>query len=88
MISIFFQSILVLVNGTVIDGTGAPARANTVVEITDGRIVRIGRVSEAGDYQIPEGCRRLRHDGEVASPRTHRYPHPFARLGESLHQPG
>ncbi len=53
MISIFFQSILVLVNGTVIDGTGAPARANAVVEITDGRI---GRVSEAGDYQIPEGA--------------------------------
>jgi len=53
VISIFFQSILVLVNGTVIDGTGAPARANAVVEITDGRI---GRVSEAGDYQIPEGA--------------------------------
>ena len=49
----FFQSILVLVNGTVIDGTGAPPRANAVVEITDDRIAR---VSTTGGYEIPEGA--------------------------------
>ena len=53
VISIFFQSILVLVNGTVIDGTGAPARANAVVEIRGDRIVR---VSTTGDYRIPDGA--------------------------------
>ena len=56
MISIVFQSILVLVNGTVIDGTGAPPRPNAVVEIRNDRIVRIGRVSETGGYEIPEGA--------------------------------
>ncbi len=53
MISILFQSILVLVNGTVIDGTGAEPRPHAVVEIRDDRIVR---VSAASDYEIPEGA--------------------------------
>ena len=62
MISIFFQSILVLVNGTVIDGTGAPPRPHAVVEIRDDRIVYVGHVgyvghvSAASEYEIPEGA--------------------------------
>ena len=53
MSPIFFQSILVLMNGTVIDGTGAPPRADSVIEIRDDRIARIASVE---DYEIPEGA--------------------------------
>lgn len=53
MLSILLQSIVVLVNGTVIDGTGAPPRPNAVIEIRDDRIAS---VSTMDDYQIPEGA--------------------------------
>ncbi len=53
MNAIFFQSILVLMHGTVIDGTGAPARHDVVVEIRDDRIAVIAGTD---GYEIPEGA--------------------------------
>lgn len=50
---ILFQSILVLLNGTVIDGTGSPPRSDAVVEIRDGRLTAVG---SADDYEVPEGA--------------------------------
>lgn len=48
-----FQAITVLVHGTLIDGTGAAPRGDTVVEIRDGTITAIAR---AENYVVPEGA--------------------------------
>lgn len=40
---------VVIENVRLIDGTGAPARADMSVEIRDGRIVRVGPTAEVGD---------------------------------------
>ena len=42
---------LLIKNGTVIDGTGAPARQADVA-IEDGRIAKIGRITDAADMVI------------------------------------
>src|SRR3979490_2992840 len=42
---------LVIRSGTVIDGTGAPART-AAVALTDGRVVEVGSVEDRGQREI------------------------------------
>jgi N-acyl-D-amino-acid deacylase len=66
---------LVIVNATIVDGTGAPARRGDVA-IRDGRIVRIGSLA-----------RRARSSGSTrgarARARVHRRPHARRRSGRA-----
>lgn len=65
VIGVVFQSILVLMNGTVIDGTGAPPRPASVVEIRDGRIASVG---SAADYDVPDGAEVIDASGKWLLP--------------------
>ena len=64
---------LVIKGGTVVDGTGAPARTADVA-ISDGRVTEVGRVDGAG---APRD-RRRRAAGHA---RVRRHPHPLRRPG-------
>lgn len=56
---------LALINGTLIDGTGAAAVENALLAIgTDGKIVAVGRQGEA---PIPSDCRYRRQGGDRAA---------------------
>ena len=54
-----------ILDTTVIDGTGAPARANVGVLIEDGRIAEI---APAGELRLPEGTRRIDGRGKFLLP--------------------
>ena len=64
---------VVVRGGTVVDGTGAPARTADVA-IDDGQITAVGRVDGRG----AAGDRRRRRPGH---PRLGRHPHPLRRPG-------
>ena len=70
---------LVIRGGTVVDGTGAPARTADVA-ITGGTITEVGRVDGPA---APRGRRRrpARH------PRLRRHPHPLRRPGDLGRRP-
>lgn len=56
---------IAIVDTTVIDGTGAPARSNVSVLIEDGRIAEI---AQAGELRVPDGTRRIDGGGRFLLP--------------------
>lgn len=56
---------LAIINVTVIDGTGAPARNNQTVVVVGDRIHAVG---PASDVRIPRGARRVQADGMYLIP--------------------
>jgi amidohydrolase family protein/IPT/TIG domain-containing protein len=58
-------SVTVIEGGTLIDGTGAPAVANSTVVIQGDRILSVGR---AGEVNIPAGARRIDARGQFLIP--------------------
>ena len=56
------QSTLAITGARVIDGTGAPARAETVI-VRGDRIVAVG-----SDVQVPRDAQVIRADGETLLP--------------------
>ena len=64
---------LVIRSGTVVDGTGGPARTADVA-IADGRVVEVGAVD---GHRPPRDRRRRRR----RRPRVRRHPHPLRRPG-------
>ena len=63
---------IVIRGGSLIDGSGAPARAADVA-VSDGRIVGVGKGLK--------GERELDATGQVVAPGFHRHPHPLRRPG-------
>lgn len=61
----FADDSLAIVGATLIDGTGGPSRAQSIVVIADGRIVAVG---DAGTLAAPEGATILRADGRFLIP--------------------
>ena len=59
---------LVIRGGTIVDGTGAPARTGDVA-VRDGRISEVGRVTGHGEKEIDAGEPELIHDLPDGGPR-------------------
>ncbi|MEE8349734.1 MAG: amidohydrolase family protein [Acidobacteriota bacterium] len=57
------SSVLVIQGGTVIDGTGAPPVADTVIVIENGRIIQLG-----GDTETPADARVIDANGKYVIP--------------------
>lgn len=61
----FNNPVIALMHVRVIDGTGAPARANQTIVIDHGNIAAVG---DAGSSQIPTGARQLDLTGSTVYP--------------------
>jgi N-acyl-D-aspartate/D-glutamate deacylase len=57
---------IVIRNGTLVDGTGSPARVADVL-VLDGRIAAVGTTAEV-DALVPAGCTELDAEGRLVTP--------------------
>ncbi len=71
---------LALTHVTVIDGTGAPARADVTVLITGGRITEVG---EAAKVRVPRGARVVNARGKYLIPGLWDMHVHLAKIGEN-----
>ena len=74
------KELLVLEGATLIDGTGAEPRENSVIVVDGDRILRVG---SAGDFRFPDSARRRDVSGHFVLPGfidMHVHAHPKARI--------
>ncbi len=74
------EGLLVLEGATLIDGTGAEPRADSVIVVDGDRIHRVG---SAGDFHFPDSARRKDVSGQFVLPGfmdMHVHVHPEARI--------
>ena len=55
--SVLLATTIVLRGATLVDGTGAPARPNALLVVTDGRIASVGTATEEAVRALPPGAR-------------------------------
>lgn len=58
-------NVIVILGGTLIDGTGSPPLAKSAIVVRGNRIVQVGKESKIA---IPPGAMRIRADGETILP--------------------
>ena len=74
------ERLLVLEGATLIDGTGAEPREDSVIVVDGDRILRVG---SAGDFQFPDSARQRDVSGQFVLPGfidMHVHVHPEARI--------
>ena len=74
------EGLLVLEGATLIDGTGAEPREDSVIVVDGDRILRVG---SAGDFHFPDSARRRDVSGQFVLPGfidMHVHVHPEARI--------
>ena len=74
------EGLLVLEGATLIDGTGAEPREDSVIVVDDDRILRVG---STGDFHYPDSARRTDVSGHFVLPGLidmHVHVHPKARI--------
>ena len=82
--SIEGDDLLVLNGVTLIDGTGAAPRENTVIVVQENRILRVG---EVGQFLFPNDATILDLDGRYATPGfidTHVHSRVLDQMGSTL----